>query len=317
MIDLVLGHSCNMVREISRYEIDMLDVLIQKYVAHKKEDGVTPDTVKGQMQRGLTKETHLVLMDETTEGDALGFLVINLESDRIPVLFADWNFEIEKKLLDYAFNKLSATCSHISFESGYPTPWLTDELSSYVITLGFVKHTRAFMQLMPIDKEILTKCATRDELEFVPFEENMVSEISKLVFKCVDGTTDQDLFPFVYSTTELVEKFLQDFISGSFGTHEPYYSWVLRENTGNIGACFLMTNEETGGLMHIVIDPEYRQQGLGKTLLCHSLSTLLRINPSVNRITLAVTLSNKPAIRIYDSLGFKVLNDASTFVWKA
>jgi ribosomal protein S18 acetylase RimI-like enzyme len=77
-----------------------------------------------------------------------------------------------------------------------------------------------------------------------------------------------------------------------------------------------MTNDETGGLMQIVIDPEYRQQGLGKTLLCHSLSTLLRINPSVNKITLAVTLSNNPAKRMYDSLGFRVLNDWSIFIWK-
>ena len=119
-----------MVREISRHEIGILDVLIQKYVDHKKEDGVDPDTVKKQMQIGLAKESHVVLTEEDSQGNALGFLVINLESDRIPVLFADWNFEIEKKLVDYAFNKLSATCSHISFESGYPTPWLTDELSS-------------------------------------------------------------------------------------------------------------------------------------------------------------------------------------------
>ncbi len=305
-----------MVREISIVDISLLDALIQSYVDHKKEDGVSSDTVKKQMQSGLEKETHQVLMEENSQGETLGFLVINLKSDRIPVLFANWIFEIEKRLFDYAFKKLSPTSSHISLESGYPTPWLSEELSSYAVKLGFVKHVRAYLQLQPIDKEVLTRCAVRDGLVFVPFEENMVTEISKLVFICVDGTTDQDLYPFVYSTAEKVEKFLQDFISGSFGTHEPMYSWILRDNTRNIGACFLMTNDETGSLMQIVIDPEYRQQGLGKTLLCHSLSTLLRINPSVNKITLAVTLSNNPAKRMYDSLGFRILNESSTFVWK-
>ena len=304
-----------MARAITAEEINKLDLLIRNYVNHKKEVGVTPETVKTQMKSGIAKETHQVLCEENSAGVAQGFLVINLNADRLPIIFADWNFEIERILLDHAFNKLSTTCSHISFESGYPTPWISEELSSYATTIGFVKHARAYMQLQPIDKEVLIKCATRNELVFVPFEENMVMEISKLVFKCVDGTMDQDLFPFVYGTAEKIEKFLQDFISGSFGTHEPMNSWILRDNTRNIGACFLMTNDETGGIMHIVIDPEYQQQGLGKTLLCHSLSTLLRINPSVNKITLAVTLSN-PAKRMYDSLGFRILNESSTFVWK-
>ena len=67
--------------------------------------------------------------------------------------------------------------------------------------------------------------------------------------------------------------------------------------------------------MHIVIDPEYRQQGLGRALLSHSIHSLLRVNPSITKIELAVTMSN-PAKILYESLGFRILNDASTFVWK-
>ncbi|TFH03407.1 MAG: N-acetyltransferase [Candidatus Thorarchaeota archaeon] len=304
-----------MVREISIEDISLLNTLIERYASHKKEDGVTSDTVKKQMQSGLEKETHLLLTEENSEGVAQGFLVINLKSDRLPILFANWEIEIEKRLLDYAFEKLSGTCSHISFESGYPTPWLTDELSSYAVTLGFVKHDRAFMQLQPIDKEVLTECAKSEGLEFAPFDEPMVEEISKLVFKCVDNTIDQDLFPYVYGSIQKIEEFLGEFLRGSFGTHEPLYSWVLRENNQNIGACFLVTRDETGFLVHVVIDPDFRERGFGNALLCHSLNSLLRVTSSVDKIELAVTSSN-PAKRMYDSLGFRTLNDSSTLVWK-
>ncbi|MGY5870798.1 MAG: GNAT family N-acetyltransferase [Candidatus Thorarchaeota archaeon] len=304
-----------MARAITAEEISKLDLLIRNYVTHKKEVGVTPDTVKRQMKSGITKETHQVLCEENSAGVAQGFLVINLNADRLPIIFADWNFEIERILLDHAFNKLSKTCSHISFESGYPTPWISEDLSSYATTIGFVKHAQAYMQLQPINKDIFAKVSIGEEFEFIPFTNAMVEEISKLVFKCVDGTIDQDLFPFAYGTIQKIEEFLHKFLSGSFGSHEPLYSWILKEDTRNIGACFLFTMEKTGFLMHIVIDPEFRRQGLGNALFCHSLQSLLRVNPSVTKIELAVTLSN-PAKLMYDSLGFRILNDSSTYVWK-
>ena len=304
-----------MARAITAEEIGKLDLLIRNYVTHKKEVGVTPDTVKKQMKSGITKETHQVLCEENSAGVAQGFLVINLNADRLPIIFADWNFETEKRLLDYAFQKLSPTASHISFESGWPTPWLTEELSSYAISLGFTKYGRGYMQLQPIDKDSFSKTKIGDEFELIPFDESMVEGISKFVFKCVDGTIDQDIWPSIYISITTIELFLDKFLKGSFGKHEPFYSWVLRQNEQNIGACFLMSNEETGFLMHIVIDPDYRQQGLGKALLSHAIYSLLRVNPSITKIELAVTMSN-PAKIMYESLGFRILNDASTFVWK-
>ena len=171
------------------------------------------------------------------------------------------------------------------------------------------------MQLHPIDKDSFSEVSIGDEFEFIPFDVSMVEEISKLVFKSVDGTADQDIWPSIYISIPKIEEFLYKFLEGSFGKHEPFYSWVLRENEQNIGACFLMTNEETGFLMHIVIDPEHKKRGYGTTLLSHSLRSLFRVNSSITKVELAVTITN-PAKLLYESLGFKILNDASTFVWK-
>ncbi|MHA1633560.1 MAG: hypothetical protein ACTSUZ_03270 [Candidatus Thorarchaeota archaeon] len=227
-----------MVTVASITDIDLLDALIQRYVEHQRDEGVTLDTMKKQMQNGLTKETHQVLIEEDSQDVAQGFLVINPNSDRIPIIFAIWNFQSERKLLDYAFEKLSPTCSHISFESGWPTPWLSEDLPIYAQKLGFVKHDRAYIQLHPIDKEIFSKVSLEDDFEFIPFDKSMVEKISKLVFKCVNGTTDQDLFPYVYGLIPKIEDFLNKFLEGSFGKHEPLYSWILREDEQNVGACF-------------------------------------------------------------------------------
>jgi len=233
----------------------------------------------------------------------------------MPILFANWNYLVEKQLLKYAFDKLSKRCTHISFESGWPTPWISEELFSYATKLGFAEYGRAYMQLYPIDQEKFATPTLPDTFDFVPFNVSMVDEISRLIFKCVDGTADQDIWPSFFISVQKIESFLHNMFEGSYGTHEDYYSWVLQENDMNIGACLFVSNEETGFVVQIVVDPQYRRQGLGRRLLQHSCHSLIRINPKINRIELAVTNSN-PAKLLYESLGFKTLNSSTTFVWK-
>ncbi len=52
-----------MIREISVEEIDNLDSLTSIYLAHKKEDFVTLETVKKQMHSGIEKGNVQVLCD--------------------------------------------------------------------------------------------------------------------------------------------------------------------------------------------------------------------------------------------------------------
>jgi len=304
-----------MVRKLRVSEIENLDALIRKYVEHQIERGVTPDTVKQQMKVGIKNETHEVLIIEDDTETVLGFLVININSDRLPILFANWNYAVEKLLLEHAFNKLSKHCTHISFESGWPTPWISEELFSYATDLGFVKHERAYMQLYPIEQKIFSKSTLSDDFGFVPFVDSKVDEISRLIFKCVDGTADQDIWPSFFISVQKIVDFLSKMLDGEYGKHEDFYSWILQDRDKDVGVSLLVSNEETGFLVQIAVDPEYRRQGLGRILLQHSIQSLVRINPLITKIELAVTESN-PAMLLYDSLGFKTLNSSITFVWK-
>lgn len=305
-----------MIREISVEEIDNLESLIHIYLEHKKEDFVTLETVKKQMHSGIEKENHQILCEYDSKDRAKGFLVLNQKAKRFPIVFGNWDFRVEKNLLDYAFNKLSTTSSYIILESGYPTPWISEQLSEHAISLGFVKHDRVYMRLEPIDLDALPELPISADLEYINFTETMTEEVSKLVFKCVDRTVDQELFPSVYGTIKSTTKFHQQLLSGDFGTHKPWYSWILYSGKDYIGASFHTTwGDDTGGVMHIVIDPDYRQKGLGRSLLTHSLRSLLKADSNLTKVELAVTLDN-PAKLLYDSLGFKVLNKFSTYLWK-
>ena len=302
-----------MIQIIDETALDDLGNLIEKYLKHKDEPEVTVETIKHQMESGISKQRTEIVVDYDNNGVVKGFLVYSLTSNRYPIIFANWDFTSEKELLDHAFKRHSEQANYLTFDSGYPTPWISDEFSRYAISLGFVKYDRGYMRLEPI--VIKSTGELGGALSLTNFDSSQIDAVSELIFRCVNNTVDQDLFPYVYGTVDSIKKFKKDILDGNFGTHKPSYSWILYDGDTPIGGCFMTTQETTGFVMHIVIDPKHRQSGLGKYLLSHSIRALQENEPDITRIELAVTLSN-PALKLYESLGFKLLNDSSTYVWK-
>jgi len=302
-----------MIRIITETALSDLDNLIERYLKHKDEPEVTVETVKHQMQSGISKQRTEIVVDYDSNEIAKGFLVYSLTSNRYPIIFADWSCTSEKDLLDFAFKRHSQQANYLTFDSGYPTPWISDEFSQYAISLGFVKYDRGYMRLEPIVIKSIVEPG--GALSLTNFDASQINDVSELIFRCVNNTVDQDLFPYVYSTIDSIKKFKKDILDGNFGTHKPSYSWILYDGDSPIGGCFMTTQGNTAGVMHIVIDPVYRQKGLGKYLLSYSIKALQENEPNVTRVELAVTLSN-PALTLYESLGFKLVNDSSTYVWK-
>jgi ribosomal protein S18 acetylase RimI-like enzyme len=163
---------------------------------------------------------------------------------------------------------------------------------------------------------IIASDITNKELSIEQFLKSMIEDISHLVFRCFDGTIDQELFSFHYGSYNSVLAFHKELTDGKFGPfgHKDSYSWVLRKKDEYIGACFMTSRNSTAGdVMELVISPGHRQAGYGRLLLTHSLINLFKIEPSMTKIELAVNSEN-PARLLYESVGFEKANDFSIYV---
>ena len=62
---------------------------------------------------------------------------------------------------------------------------------------------------------------------------------------------------------------------------------------------------ETCDILSIVVDPEYRRQGIGTNLIGYLISDL---GEALKLVTLEVATKNKEALALYDKFGFEVVH---------
>ena len=305
-----------MIKELKPEKLSDIKHLVQEYIEHISDSLFPASHVDRQMtwyRSGLDNGLLYILCVYSESNTALGFLVHNLKHNRTEVIYANQNFLIEKQLFDSMFKSYSPKAPTILFESGYPTPWISDELSAYAVSIGFFKYDRQYMRLERSSKILPVDLGTGFSL--IQCSESMLESVSELVFKSVDGTDDQVLFPYVYGTYESILKFHHEVIGGDFGIHKPTYSWILMKDKTLIGSCFMTTrNGDTAYLMHLAIDPMFRKQRFGRLLLNYSIINMYHVEPNVTGVELAVTTRN-PARVLYESIGFKKVNDSATYVW--
>ena len=74
--------------------------------------------------------------------------------------------------------------------------------------------------------------------------------------------------------------------------------WII-----GIGNLMIIPDAKKAQALHIFIDPDYRQQGLAEKMIRH-LESLGR-SEKMEVMTLRVVPKNKPAIKLYEKLGFE------------
>lgn len=83
-----------------------------------------------------------------------------------------------------------------------------------------------------------------------------------------------------------------------------YASYYVAELHGQIvGCCGIRNIAGEGEITNVVVDAAYRNQGIGRRMMQYMLEKAGEQNITV--CTLEVRVSNEPAIRLYESLGFK------------
>lgn len=86
---------------------------------------------------------------------------------------------------------------------------------------------------------------------------------------------------------------------------------VIRENQAMVGYAMLRQILNEGHIMNIAIHPEYQNHGIG-TLLMGELLKQADTNGIVS-IFLEVRISNKPAVQMYQKLGFELISTRKNY----
>lgn len=80
------------------------------------------------------------------------------------------------------------------------------------------------------------------------------------------------------------------------------YYYVAEENGIVIGCCGVRDIAGEGEITNVEVAPLYRRQRVGRKLLEFTLQEATKLG--IKECTLEVRVSNQPAIRLYESLGF-------------
>ena len=90
-----------------------------------------------------------------------------------------------------------------------------------------------------------------------------------------------------------------------------YSRGYVVECNGKIAAySFVWILQKEAVIMTFAVAPEFRRKGVGKLLLKHIIESLPK---QVTSISLDVRKSNIPAIRLYRSAGFRIVNERPKF----
>lgn len=137
----------------------------------------------------------------------------------------------------------------------------------------------------------------------------------ELIHAAYEGHTDAEIND-QYRSLHGALRFLHNIVRfPGCGTFEPAYSWVLREHGRRAPIGLVLASRVSPDVAHITqfcIAREHRGRGLGAALLQHTRDKLR--DAGFRAITLTVTESNQPAVRLYESFGFRQRHRFDAFV---
>lgn len=137
----------------------------------------------------------------------------------------------------------------------------------------------------------------------------------ELIHAAYSGHTDSEIND-QYRSLHGALRFLHNIVRfPGCGVFEPAYSWVVRDHGARRPIGLVLASRVGPGVAHITqfcVAPEYRGRGIGSALLQHTLDALRQAG--FEGITLTVTESNAPAVRLYESFGFQQRHRFDAFV---
>jgi ribosomal protein S18 acetylase RimI-like enzyme len=184
---------------------------------------------------------------------------------------------------------------------------------------GFRVYPRLFMQL-PLkggNAAIDSPMPVMDDIEIRNWSEADFQPAAQVITAAYFGHIDSDIND-QYRTVAGSTRFLNNIVRfPGCGVFDGQSSLVaVSRVTGAMAGLLLASRvrDDVGHVTQICLTPEFRGRGLGKALMVHCCRGLRRRNFS--QLTLTVTEANRPAVELYERLGFDTKRVFDAFVWE-
>jgi ribosomal protein S18 acetylase RimI-like enzyme len=135
-------------------------------------------------------------------------------------------------------------------------------------------------------------------------QKNDSEEIAKITFQRENNSKKYDLNHYVEKSKKEIN---------SLETNDKLYLFVAEYNKQIIGFGRIKyyNNPSRWFLMGVIVSPNFRRMGIGKNL---TIERLKFIKKKSNEIFYIVNAQNKVSIALHEKLGFKKIDEASTFL---
>ncbi len=189
---------------------------------------------------------------------------------------------------------------------------------------GFRLYPRQFM-ILPIEQgaanEALLQNGVQESvtggLRLEKWTERQMPQVADLIHLAYANHVDGEIND-QYRSRAGAMKFLKNIVMmPGCGQFEAQASFVLREVASEHIVAVVLTSMVAPGVGHttqLCVLPGYQGHGLGRRLMVESLAVLRRLKAS--ELSLTVTCANLGAVRLYESLGFRVVKVFAAAVWR-
>ncbi len=300
-----------MIRQITADTFSDIEGFIDAFVEKRSSTNspVAENFKEKVMDRLSSGDLEIVAKFEASQPS--GFAIYDVEPPRISLIHTeeiqDNPEKTKRDLFDEAFHRLSK--KGVIVRTG--GSGIDMNLSDHIIGLGFKRFDRKTMLLTRASIESIPEPTFSKDFNVDSYHSHMKDEVSQLIYRTYIDHLEVDAFPEFFGSEQgaldLIEN-IEEF------KHDPYSKVLTKENEF-VGVCFIISKTEyTGHVALICIERAFQKKGLGRDLFVYSLKEMLKEVPSVERITLDVTVDN-PARKLYESLGFNDCGEFTIFTW--
>ncbi len=225
--------------------------------------------------------------------------------------------EVRMRLLTHAIETLQQTPGVRRIEAQLLVH-RSGSVSAPFLQEGFRVYPRLFMQLpLTLNAALDTPLPAMPDIEIRNWGEADFQPAAQCITNAYFGHIDSDIND-QYRTVAVSTRFLNNIVRfPGCGVFDGQSSLVaINRATGAMAGLLLASRvrDDVGHVTQVCLTPEFRSRGLGKALMVHCCRGLRKRNFS--QLTLTVTEANRPAVELYERLGFETKRIFDAFVWE-